>query len=113
MQTVSSPKTRVPRAQKSTAAEVTQRRGPGWFHLPALVYMIIMTQIPFVLALWFSLHSWNLLEPSAGFPFVGLSNYVQEFTADPNFWPIMGHTLALVVGAQVLALIAGTVLALL
>ena len=90
------------------------RREPDrWLHVPALVYMIVMTQIPFVLAVWFSLHAWNLLVPSEGFPFVGLSNYITVFFQDPNFWPIMGHTLELVVGAMVLAVIAGTILAVL
>jgi sorbitol/mannitol transport system permease protein len=84
-----------------------------WLYLPALVYMIVMTQIPFVLALWFSLHAWNLLVPSEGFPFVGLSNYITLFFHDPNFWPIMGHTLELVVGGLGLAVIAGTILAVL
>ena len=90
------------------------RREPDrWLHVPALVYMIVMTQIPFVLAVWFSLHAWNLLVPSEGFPFVGLSNYITVFFQDPNFWPVMGHTLELVVGAMVLAVIAGTILAVL
>ena len=75
--------------------------------------MIVLTQIPFVLAVWFSLHAWNLLVPSEGFPFVGLSNYITEFAGDPNFWPIMGNTLQLVLGAIILALIGGTILALL
>jgi len=88
-------------------------RQERWLHLPALVYMIVMTQIPFVLAVWFSLHSWNLLVPSEGFPFVGLSNYITVFFHDPNFWPVMGHTLELVVGAMALAVIAGTILAVL
>ena len=51
--------------------------------------------------------------PSEGFPFVGLSNYVTELGRDPNFWPIMGNTLQLVVGAIILALVGGTILALL
>jgi len=59
------------------------------------------------------LHAWNLLVPSEGFPFVGLTNYVTEFVGDPNFWPIMGNTLQLVTGAMILALVAGTILALL
>jgi len=84
-----------------------------WLHIPALVYMIVLTQIPFLLAVWFSLHAWNLLVPSEGFPFVGLSNYVTEFVRDANFWPIMGNTLELVAGAMILALVAGTILALL
>lgn len=85
----------------------------SWFHVPALVYMIVLTQIPFVLAVWFSLHAWNLLVPSEGFPFVGLANYITAFVSDPNFWPVMGNTLELVVGAMLLALIGGTILALL
>ena len=91
----------------------TRAEGRSWFHLPALVYMIVLTQIPFVLAVWFSLHAWNLLVPSEGFPFVGLANYISTFFSDPNFWPIMGNTLELVVGSLLLALIAGTILALL
>lgn len=84
-----------------------------WLHMPALVFMIVMTQIPFLLAVWFSLHSWNLLEPALGFPFVGLANYVSTFFGDPNFWPIIGHTLELVLGATALTLVGGTILALL
>jgi sorbitol/mannitol transport system permease protein len=75
--------------------------------------MVLMTQIPFVLALWFSLHSWNLIEPALGFQFVGLGNYINTFFHDANFWPIIGQTLELVCGAMALALIAGTILALL
>src|SRR5215471_18117491 len=102
-----------PGMQVRAAPKVTPRRQVTWLHLPALVYMILLTQIPFFLALWFSLHLWNLLLPAQGFPFVGLSNYITEFTADANFWPVMGHTLELVVGAMTLALVGGTVLALL
>lgn len=90
-----------------------QRGQRPWLYLPALVFMLVLTQIPFLLALWFSLHSWNLIVPSLGFPFVGLSNYGYELTQDTNFWPVMGHTVELVFGAIALALIAGTILALL
>lgn len=98
---------------KLAGSKTVRRRQITWLYIPALVYMIVMTQIPFLLAVWFSLHSWNLLQPALGFPFVGVSNYLNEFVSDPNFWPIMGHTLELVFGSIVLALIAGTILALL
>lgn len=103
----------LPDMQKRTASTATRREERTWLHLPALAFMIVLTQIPFLLAVWFSLHSWNLLVPSEGFPFVGLSNYITEFVGDANFWPIMGNTLQLVAGAIIIALIAGTVLALL
>src|SRR6185437_13217389 len=60
---------------RAAPAQSPQRRTITWLHVPALVFMLIMTQIPFVLAVWFSLHNWNLLQPAEGFPFVGLSNY--------------------------------------
>ena len=94
-------------------AKTAQGRPVIWLHIPALIFMLIMTQIPFLLAIWFSLHSWNLLNPSEGFPFVGLSNYIHEFVADPSFWPVIGQTIILVFGATALALVGGTVLALL
>ena len=103
----------LPETQKRAVPAATRREGRTWLHLPALVFMIVLTQIPFLLAVWFSLHSWNLLVPSEGFPFVGLSNYITTFVSDPNFWPIMGNTLQLVAGSIILALIGGTVLALL
>jgi sorbitol/mannitol transport system permease protein len=98
---------------KKRVVPTEYRQGRTWLHLPALVYMIVLTQIPFLLAVWFSLHAWNLLVPSEGFPFVGLANYVTAFTNDPNFWPIMGQTLQLVLGSTILALVGGTILALL
>jgi sorbitol/mannitol transport system permease protein len=99
--------------QKSINPTAARSEGKTWIHLPALIFMIVLTQIPFLLAVWFSLHAWNLLVPSEGFPFVGLTNYVNEFVHDPNFWPILGNTLQLVAGAIILALVGGTILALL
>ncbi|HXL37492.1 MAG TPA: sugar ABC transporter permease [Ktedonobacteraceae bacterium] len=103
----------LPDMKKHVVPTQTYRTRRIWLHLPALVYMIVLTQIPFFLALWFSLHAWNWLVPSEGFPFVGLANYVNEFVKDPNFWPVMGNTLQLVVGSTILALVGGTILALL
>src|SRR5947207_6725483 len=100
-------------ATSSGAAPPKSRRKVTWLYIPALAFMIVMTQIPFVLAVWFSLHSWNLLEPAQGFPFVGLANYIYTFFDDPSFWPVIVHTIKLVFGAMALALIAGTILALL
>ena len=102
-----------PETQKQVNPTAKRIEGRTWLHVPSLTFMIILTQIPFLLAVWFSLHAWNLLVPSEGFPFIGLANYFNEFVSDPNFWPIMGNTLQLVFGAIALALVGGTVLALL
>src|SRR5579875_2584827 len=66
-----------PRAR--TRAEL---RRTGWARrtplLPALVFTIIVTQLPFLLTLWYSLESWSLVRPGSRH-FVGLSNYAQVF----------------------------------
>ena len=43
-------------------AEGWRRRAPL---LPALVFTIIVTQIPFILTLFYSLQSWNLVRPGS------------------------------------------------
>ncbi len=91
----------------------TARRPRPWLHIPAVAYLVLLTQVPFLYAIWLSLHSWNLLEPYLGKPFVGLHNFAFELFSDPTFWPALGHTAELVVGALAAALIAGTLLALL
>ena len=42
--------------------------------LPALIFTIIVTQVPFVIALWISFQDWAFLTP-APIEFIGLENY--------------------------------------
>ena len=42
--------------------------------LPAFIYVFLVTQIPFVLTIYYSFFSWNLLKPGS-FRFSGLGNY--------------------------------------
>ena len=49
-------------------AEGWRRRGPL---LPALIFMIVVTQIPFLFTLYYSTLSWNLVRPGSR-QFVGL-----------------------------------------
>ena len=51
--------------------------------LPALVFMVLLTQIPFLLTIWYSLQSWNLLHPDRRH-FAGVNNYRIIFQ-DPIF----------------------------
>jgi sorbitol/mannitol transport system permease protein len=50
--------------------------------MPALIFMIVVTQAPFVATLIFSTLSWNALEPGNR-RFIGLDNYKQVFS-DPT-----------------------------
>ena len=53
-------------------------RGPL---LPALIFAIILTQVPFLFTLFYSFQSWNLLRPGSQ-EFAGLENYGKVFTDD-------------------------------
>ncbi|WP_028924903.1 carbohydrate ABC transporter permease [Pseudonocardia acaciae] len=95
-------------------------RGPGsaadgWVRriplLPALVFTFIVTQLPFVVTIYYSLQSWNLVRPGSRH-FVGLQNYAQVFT-DSQFREVMLNTVVLTVGAVLIAVVLGLALALL
>ncbi len=57
-------------------AGAKRRSDPGrWMTWPAVIYLLLMTQAPFVVTMYLSVHSWNLLYPMKGVRFVGLANY--------------------------------------
>src|SRR2546429_9746523 len=64
-----------------TAASVARRA--AWLRrlplLPAFIYVILVTQIPFLLTIYYSFFSWNLLKPGS-FKFSGLENYLTLVT---------------------------------
>lgn len=85
--------------------------GRRFLPAPAIIFMIIVTQIPLLLTLGFSLERWNLLRPDRR-AFQGLDNYT-KVVSDPNFWTIIWNTLVLTVSVVVITLVAGMILALL
>jgi len=76
-----------------------------------MVLVIVVTQIPFLLTIWYSLQDWNLLT-SPKPRFVGLSNY-GAIASDPNFRKAALNTVVMTGGAVLLAFVVGFVLALL
>jgi sorbitol/mannitol transport system permease protein len=51
--------------------------------LPALLFAIVLTQVPFVMSIWYSLTDWKVVPPSPR-EFVGLGNY-RELVSDTFF----------------------------
>jgi sorbitol/mannitol transport system permease protein len=76
--------------------------------LPALVYLAVMTQAPFLLTLWSSFHNWILTSPELGHRWIGLDNFRYALTDDPIFRTAIYNTLeitaAIVIGSLVLGL---------
>ncbi|GGJ51606.1 carbohydrate ABC transporter permease [Deinococcus roseus] len=79
--------------------------------LPALVYLIVSTQAPFLMTVYYSFFKWNLTIPDDR-PFIGLSNYLSLFTDTQNLH-VMLNTLVLMLSVVVLTILIGGGVALL
>jgi sorbitol/mannitol transport system permease protein len=89
-------------------AEAWRRRGPL---LPALIFMIVVTQIPFLFTLYYSTLSWNLVRPGSS-QFVGLQNYL-DVVQDSVFWQVAINTVVIIVATVLISVVLGLLLALL
>lgn len=89
-------------------AEGWRRRGPL---LPALIFMIVVTQIPFLFTLYYSTLSWNLVRPGSR-EFIGLQNYF-DVIADSTFWQVAINTVVIIVATVLISVVLGLGLALL
>jgi sorbitol/mannitol transport system permease protein len=85
-----------------------QRRLPL---LPALIYVVVVTQIPFVVTLWYSFQSYFWDVPS-GSHFTGLSNYTSVFT-NAGFRAALLRSVVMTASAVIIAMILGVALAML
>ena len=104
-----------------TAVPMTSASAPkpkGGFKLtpavmmwPALLYLILTTQVPFVMTIYYSFFRYNLVEPDRR-PFIGFANYAGLLT-DPNNLRVLLNSIVLTAGTLVLTLILGGGLALL
>jgi len=82
----------------SKRSEAWRRRLPL---LPALLFTIVLTQVPFVMSIWYSLTDWKVVPPGPS-EFVGFDNYV-DLVKDGFFrdavWVSVQLTVAPVLGA--------------
>ena len=109
-----------PKAASSGGTTASPRKSPpgklrAWVTraplLPALVFMIVVTQLPFVATLVISLFNWNALYPEAR-RFDGLANYV-EVLGDAELRDSVLTTILLTVVVVLVSLVLGLLLALL
>ncbi len=94
--------------QPSTRLRAWATRAPL---LPALIFMIAVTQLPFVATLVISFFDWNALYPKARH-FTGVDNYHQVL-ADPDLRHSVWTTILLTVTVVLACLVLGLGLALL
>src|SRR4051812_23070882 len=92
----------------SLAQERRRRRGPL---LPALIFTLILTQLPFILTLVYSFFSWKLLRPGSRH-FAWLQNYADGIT-DSTTRKALPVTVELTAGAVILSVLVGLACAML
>jgi polyol transport system permease protein len=79
--------------------------------LPALLFAIVVTQIPFLLSVWYSLTDWSISPPTDR-TFVGLDNY-QKLVSNPFFREAAWTSVLMTVSTVLISLALGTMLAVL
>jgi sorbitol/mannitol transport system permease protein len=79
--------------------------------LPALIFTVLLTQVPFVMSIWYSLTDWKVVPPGPR-RFVGLDNY-SELLSDHFFRQAIWTSIQLTVFPVIAALLLGTAFAVL
>jgi sorbitol/mannitol transport system permease protein len=77
--------------------------------LPAFIYVILITQIPFALTVYYSFFSWNLLKDNS-FKFAGLENYARLLT-DESIRIAVWNTVLLTISVIAISVILGLAVA--
>jgi len=93
----------------------TARKTADWARraplMPALLFTIVVTQLPFVVTIVISFMDWNSLRPDRR-GFAGISNYVEVFT-DANLRASVWNTIVITVTVVLVSLVLGLLIALL
>ena len=79
--------------------------------LPALLFTVVVTQLPFLLSIWYSLTDWKIVPPTPR-TFVGIQNYVEGY-ANEFFIDAVVTSVIMTVSSVLLSLLVGTSIALL
>jgi sorbitol/mannitol transport system permease protein len=112
---VAEPGTTDAHVEMTAEAAVVSRRYSSlgrWLVAPAFIYVVIVTQAPFLVALYDSAFRWNLMRPDRK-AFVGLQNYKNLLSSltdasDPYaFRAAIANSLIFTIGAVVISLVLG------
>src|SRR5579863_4019852 len=71
---------------------------------PAILYVLLLVGVPFLMAVYYSVSSYTIYDPS--WRFVGLANFV-DVIQNPAFRQTLYNTFIFTFGSQILGLILG------
>ena len=94
-------------AAVAAAKPPSRKRASRWLGrnglvLPAVIYAIVITQVPFLVTIWYSFQKWNLLRPENS-KFNGIQNYIDIFRTG-EFVSALINTVVLTTAAVTLSL---------
>lgn len=79
--------------------------------LPALLFTIVVTQVPFLINIWYSLTEWTIVPPRER-TFIGIENY-RNLVTNTFFLDAVRVSVVMTVGSVLLSLLLGTLIAML
>ncbi|MGP9603870.1 MULTISPECIES: carbohydrate ABC transporter permease [unclassified Brachybacterium] len=97
-------------AAASATKEAPRRTRVNLVGTPALMVVLVLTQVPFAVTAVISLLNWNLRMPSAPISFAGADNYL-FLLGDPDFYRVILNTVILTGASLVIAMVLAFVLA--
>ncbi len=88
------------------------------FLLPAVVVVVVMTQVPFLLTIVYSTLKWNLARPDLKVKFSGLANYfyflkIEDIRHLPEFYSILWQTILITGSVLIICTFVGFMFSLL
>lgn len=99
-------------ASPASSRPAKPKREPRrWLSAPGLLFLVLVTQVPFILTIYYSFRGWNLLRPESN-TFVGIRNYVRILQS-PDFYQIIWNTIVLTGSVVIITLIFGLLFAML
>lgn len=93
------------------ATEAGERRFARTLVWPAFIVALVVTQVPFLVTIYYSFQNWNLARPGAR-SFAGFQNYV-AVVRNGAFLPALLNTVVIVGSSVIVSLILGLIFAVL
>lgn len=80
--------------------------------LPSVIFVAVITQVPFLITIYYSLHEWNIMRPDLGITFAGFKNFASVLS-QPAFYEVLKNTFLLTLSILAVSFIFGFAFALL
>ena len=100
--------TSMPQAQPQQDTPL-RRENRKFLSAPGITFLILVTQVPFVLAIWYSFTNWNLLRPGSQ-GFIGWDSMWRNYSrilTNPDFWTVLWVTIFLTVAVVAITFVVG------